>query len=71
MFPCLETEPFGSELKVLDLKFNSKLLTRDSKFEVLDSRDYRLETRSFRVSRVVDRVELFEFQMTFNLDLAY
>ena len=51
-----------SKLEVLD----SKLEVLDSKLEALDS---NLDTRNFRVSRIEDRVESFEFRGTVNLHL--
>ena len=51
----------------------SKLEVLDSKLEVLDSKlealDLNLDTRNFRVSRIADRVESFEFRGTVNLHL--
>ena len=44
----------------------SKLEALDSKLEVLDS---NLDTRNFRVSRMEDRVESYEFRGTVNLHL--
>ena len=50
LFPISKLEVLDSKLEVLDLKL-----------EVLDS---RLDPRSFRVSRMEDRVDLFEFRGT-------
>ena len=44
----------------------SKLDALDS---ILDALDSSLDTRSFRVSRIEDRVAKFEFQGTVNLHL--
>ena len=51
-----------SKLEVLD----SKLKVLDSKLEALD---LNLDTQNFRVSRIEDQVESFEFRGTVNLHL--